>query len=99
MSAPCESAPNGTWTCTLKRPGGYQPLAIWNSTTTTTYVPSKQYNQYQDLAGNVMPVNGPINIGENPILLENSQRPLNRTIRKLTEDKSLRWLLKFLAFS
>jgi hypothetical protein len=70
MSAPCESAPNGTWTCTLKRTGGYQALAIWNSTTTTTYAPSKQYNQYQDLAGNVMPVNGPINIGANPILLE-----------------------------
>ena len=80
MSAPCTSAPDGTWTCTLRRRGGYQALVIWNSTTTSSYAPPKQYKHYLDLAGNVTPVNGPVTIGDSPILLENSKRALTRTV-------------------
>ena len=99
MGVPCTSDPDGMWTCTLRRPGGYQALVIWSSATASVYVPSRQYNHYLDLAGDVTSVNGPLNIRESPILLENSKQPLNRTIRNLTKDNGLRWLLKLLVFS
>jgi hypothetical protein len=75
MSSPCTMASDSTWTCTLTRPNGYQALAVWNSTTTTSYTPASQYKQYLDLAGNTNPVNGTVTIGYNPILLLNQSRP------------------------
>ena len=75
MSSPCNMAINSTWTCTLTRPGGYQAVAVWNSAGTAGYAPATIYKSYKDLAGNVHPVQGSVNVGYNPILLESQSRP------------------------
>lgn len=70
MSTPCSA--NGTvWTCGFTRssPSGYQALAVWNTTGTSTYVPSPQYTTYQDLNGNVGSISGSATISQQPILL------------------------------
>jgi hypothetical protein len=75
LSTPCAMASNSTWTCTFTRPGDYQSLAVWNSSTTVNYTPASQYKQYLDLAGNTVQVNGPVSIGYNPILLVSTPPP------------------------
>ena len=68
---PCAMAPDSTWTCALTRPGGNPALIVWNSAGTISYQPASTYKQYFDLAGNKNPINGPVSIGYNPILLTN----------------------------
>ncbi len=74
------------WTCSYTRSGGYQALAVWDSsqscnsgtcTTSTFTVPSSpSYTQYQDLSGNINPVSGGVvQIGAKPILLETGNIP------------------------
>ncbi|MGH9773794.1 MAG: cellulase family glycosylhydrolase [Candidatus Acidiferrales bacterium] len=70
MSQPCSQASNSTWTCGFTRPGSYQALAIWNPSSTTSYSPASQYTQYRDLSGNVVKINGAVQVGPKPILLE-----------------------------
>jgi uncharacterized protein (TIGR03437 family) len=78
-SGPCTN--NGSiYMCGFTRPGGYQALAVWDSSlscsngacTTTSYTAPSGYTQYADLAGNVTPITGgTIQISVKPILLEN----------------------------
>src|SRR5439155_6175975 len=75
MSQPCSAAGDGTWTCVLTRPGGYQALAVWNPTATQLYQPAGNYTQYRDLAGNVTALSGPVSIRSQPILLEATGGP------------------------
>ena len=72
MSQPCSSASDGTWTCSLTRPGGYSALAIWNTQGSKSYTPSATYADFRDLAGNTVKITKgePITIGAKPILLE-----------------------------
>ena len=67
----CVEATDSTWTCGLTRPGGFQGLIVWNSAGTKSYQPASGYKQYLDLSGGKNPINGPVSIGYNPILLTN----------------------------
>jgi hypothetical protein len=71
MSTLCSADSNSTWTCGLTRPNSYTGLIIWNPHTTLSYVPAIQFVQYRDLSGNTHPVQGAVNVGPEPILLEN----------------------------
>jgi hypothetical protein len=89
MTAPCSM--NGgtyykaTYTCQLTRPGGYQALAVWNTTqtcgggvcSTIPYTPPSTYVQYRDIAGNLVTITPgqTVQIGLKPILLENMTAP------------------------
>jgi hypothetical protein len=70
MSTPCSA--NGTvWTCGFTRPGGYQALAVWDTSGASTYIPASQYTKSRDLSGNTSTITGgSISIGIKPILLE-----------------------------
>jgi len=69
------------YTCGLTRPGGYQALAVWDSSLTcgngscqtAGFTAPSGYVQYRDLSGNVtlFPPNSQIQISIKPILLEN----------------------------
>jgi len=73
MSSRCSMASNYTWTCTLTRPGGYQALAIWNTSGTKSYIAPGEYTQYRTIYGQVytLPASHSMNIGIMPVLLEN----------------------------
>jgi hypothetical protein len=73
---------NGSiYTCGFTRPGGYQALAVWDSSltcsngscTTAAYTVPSGYIQYRDLTGNVTAIspNTQIQLSIKPILLEN----------------------------
>jgi polysaccharide biosynthesis protein PslG len=71
MTAACMPDSDGTWTCPLTRPGGYQALVLWNSGKTVIYRLPSQYTEIRDLAGNVQPLPpGKLQVGENPVLIE-----------------------------
>jgi hypothetical protein len=68
MTAICSAA--GTiWTCGFTNADQSTSLAVWNTAATSTYVPSSQYTQMRDLAGNTTSVTGSISIGPKPVLL------------------------------
>lgn len=89
MPAPCTANGGSTYaavyTCQLTRPGGYNALAVWDTTqscssgvcTTSSYTPDPQYVQYRDLTGAVTPITAGqiVQIGAEPILLENMSPP------------------------
>jgi IPT/TIG domain len=85
MPHPC-SQNGGTYfdamyTCVLLRSGGYEALAVWDtslsctgsSCPTTPYVPNAMYTQYRDINGNLKKISpgATVPIGAKPILLEN----------------------------
>lgn len=74
MSQSCLSAADGTWTCSLTRPGGYRAIAIWNTQSPEAYTPDPAYTNYRDLVGNTVKISQgtPITIGIKPILIETS---------------------------
>jgi hypothetical protein len=89
MPTPC-SRNGGTYykaiyTCQLTRSGGYEALAVWDTTqtcksgvcTTSTYTPPPGYVQYRDIAGNLFALSPgeKVQIGLKPILLENMNAP------------------------
>lgn len=70
MNAPC-SVSGTVWTCGLVRPGGYQALAVWNTSGSSIYTPISQYTRYRDLTGNAFTItNRSVKIGFRPVLLE-----------------------------
>jgi hypothetical protein len=73
MSNRCAMASNDTWSCTLTRAGGYQALAIWNTSGNLSYTAPSEYKQYRTTYGQVysLPTNHVVTIGTMPILLEN----------------------------
>ncbi len=60
LTQPCAQDHNGTWTCSLTRPGGYTAQIVWNSTAATSlsFSPPSQMTQYRDLSGGVHPIVG-----------------------------------------
>jgi len=83
MTSPC-SANGTTWTCILTALGGYQGLAVWDTSqtcnngicTTAPYGVSNQYVQYRDLSGGITQIPQGQNpktvpMGIKPILVEN----------------------------
>ena len=78
ISAPCSPQVNGTtWSCNLSRPGGYRAMAIWDTVAIRTYKPPPEYRRYCDLSGHIFRVDGAVQVGPKPILLETSS-PLKR---------------------
>jgi hypothetical protein len=73
MTIPC-SATRTIWTCGLTRPNGSAALAVWDTASNSEFSVPAEYKQYQDLEGGWHSVNGPVNIGPQPILLT-SQGP------------------------
>jgi polysaccharide biosynthesis protein PslG len=85
LSSAC--TPNGSvWSCGFSRSGGYQALAVWDSsqdclngncTTSTFTIPSNtNYTLQRDLAGNETSLSGgTVAIGAKPILLETQPLP------------------------
>jgi polysaccharide biosynthesis protein PslG len=71
MSSACASSDNAQYTCGFTRAGGYQALAVWNTTGAKSFNVPTQYSQYRKIDGSVVAVTGPyITIDQNPILLE-----------------------------
>jgi hypothetical protein len=61
-----------TYSCPFVRPGGYQALAVWNTTGPVLFSVPSGYTHYLDLKGNSFPIStATIVIGLKPILLEN----------------------------
>ena len=67
------SVGGSVYSCSLTRAGGYQGLAVWNTSGSSSYTPASTYIHYRDLAGVVHAVAAgtPITIGIKPVLLEN----------------------------
>jgi hypothetical protein len=72
LTKPCSESSDGTWVCSLTRPGGYQAEIVWNSTKNLpSYAVPNPMREYRDLAGNRNPiVNGVVPVGNSPILIE-----------------------------
>jgi polysaccharide biosynthesis protein PslG len=71
MPSPCVHDPGNTWTCPLTRPGGYQALVLWNSSTTLSYKTPEQYTEVRDLAGKLSSLSGGrVPVGNSPVLIE-----------------------------
>ncbi len=79
LTKPCSADGNGTWVCSLTRPGNYQAEIIWNSTKDFGgYAVPDAMGDYRDLAGNNNPItNGVVPVGNSPILIE-SGAPSNQ---------------------
>ena len=78
LQSSCAAGPDGTWTCQVSRPNGYQALIIWNSNAASDagyHVPDWAV-EYHDLSGHVTSVvNGAVPVGNNPILVESQPLP------------------------
>jgi hypothetical protein len=72
LTKPCSADGNGTWVCSLTRPGGYQAEIVWNSTKNLdSYAVPEAMAAYRDLAGNSIPITGGVvPVGNSPILIE-----------------------------
>jgi hypothetical protein len=78
LTQPCAQDHNGTWTCSLTRPGGYQAQVVWNSNATGSLSISSpaQMTEFRDLSGGVHPiVGGTVQVQNFPILLETGPGP------------------------
>jgi hypothetical protein len=72
---PCAKDATATWACSFTRPGGYQALAVWNSTKSASYTPAPQYKTYRDISGASHAISGPLTVGNAPVLLETGPAP------------------------
>jgi hypothetical protein len=73
LTQPCAQDHNGTWTCSLTRPGGYKAQVVWNSTAPSNlnFSAPPQMTEYRDLSGAVHPiVGGKVQVQNLPIMLE-----------------------------
>jgi hypothetical protein len=72
LTKPCTVDGNGTWVCSMTRPGGYQAEIVWNSTKSLgSYAAPDPMAEFRDLAGNCNPItNGVVQVGNSPILIE-----------------------------
>jgi hypothetical protein len=78
LTQPCAQDHNGTWTCSLTKPGSYKAQVVWNSTAASslTFSAPSQMTEYRDLSGGVHPiVAGTVQIQNLPILLETTPTP------------------------
>jgi hypothetical protein len=65
-----------TWTCHIARSGGYEAVAVWDTSGDGLYYPDAKYVRYADLAGNVDGFADGVQIGSEPILLGTGDPPL-----------------------
>ena len=74
LAQPCSGGSDGTWSCSLTRPGGYAAKAVWNTKGSTAFTPGPGYNQVRDLTGATTPIpsGGSVTIGPKPVLVEGS---------------------------
>lgn len=74
LASPCAGAANGTWTCSLTRPGGYLAKAVWNTKGPATFSPGPGYTQIRDVTGKTTTIlaGSSIAIGAKPVLVEGS---------------------------
>jgi hypothetical protein len=77
LTKPCRADGNGTWVCSLTRPGGYQAEIVWNSTgNIASYGVPEAMAEYRDLTGKCNPItNGVVPVGNSPILIGSSAPP------------------------
>jgi len=78
LTQPCAQNQNGTWACSVTRPGGYKAQAVWNSiaASSLSFSAPSQMTEYRDLSGGVHPiVGGTVQVQNLPILLETGPRP------------------------
>jgi hypothetical protein len=85
---PCAEDSASTWTCGFTRRGGYQALAVWNSTKSTKYTPTPQFKSYRDIAGASHAISGPLAVGDAPILLETGPAPAAGNVCSAAEKGS-----------
>jgi N-acetylglucosamine-6-sulfatase len=74
LAQPCTGGVDGTWTCSLTRPGGYVAKAAWNTKGNATYTPGPGYAQVRDLTGPTTSIiaGASVAIGTKPVLIEGS---------------------------
>ncbi len=74
IDQPCSGAPDGTWTCSLMRPGGYVAKVVWSTKGPGTFTPGSGYSDVRDLSGSTTPIpsGGTVPIGPRPVLVEGS---------------------------
>jgi hypothetical protein len=71
LTKACSVDGDGTWACSLTRPGGYEAEIVWNSTQSASYAVPNAMAEYRDLAGKSKPIaNGVVPVGNSPILVE-----------------------------
>ena len=72
ISSPCAMGSDSTWKCVITKPGGYQAEIVWNAKTSKLFIAPSQYQHYVDVYANIfkLPVNGAVQIGFKPILLQ-----------------------------
>ena len=77
MSRPCSAAPDGTWSCSITRPGNYRAEVLWSQQTSKSYTPDAAFTEYRDLAGSTVKISkgSQVTIGPKPILLETAPGP------------------------
>jgi polysaccharide biosynthesis protein PslG len=78
MTQLCAQDQNGTWTCSITRPGGYKAQVVWNSIAASSlnFSAPAQMTEYRDLSGGVHPiVGGTVQVQNLPILLETGPGP------------------------
>jgi polysaccharide biosynthesis protein PslG len=78
LTQPCAQNKNGTWTCSITRPGGYRALVVWNSISVSSlsFSAPAEMTEYRDLSGGVHPiVGGTVQAQNAPILLETEPGP------------------------
>jgi len=73
LVTPCAPVPEkpSMWTCTYSRPGGYQAIAMWNTTGDVKVQVPEGYRSYRGLMGKSGPIGRTVVTGIWPILLEN----------------------------
>ena len=74
LAQSCSGGVDGTWSCSLTRPGGYVAKAVWNTKGSSTFTPGPGYAQVRDLTGvtTSIPPGGTVAIGAKPVLVEGS---------------------------
>jgi hypothetical protein len=70
LAAPCEQGFRSRWICQLNRTGHYNAMVVWNPDGQKQYLPPTRFVQLRDLAGETIPIHGPVVIGKQPVLLE-----------------------------
>lgn len=70
LAAPCEQDSSSRWTCQLSRPGRYEAVVVWNPDGQKENAPPSRFVQLRNLAGETIPIHGPVVIGKEPVLLE-----------------------------
>lgn len=72
---PCAGNGHRLWRCEVSRPGGYRAQIVWDLDPDVSYTPPTAFRQYRTLDGRTGPIDGPVRIGPQPVLLETGMAP------------------------